>query len=176
MEWMLVTYKLPAEPSRHRVAVWRELRKSGAVAIQQGTWALPARRDFAECVSRVVDLVNAADGEVLAFKATPRDEAMAARLEETFNSDREEEWKEFLAECGKFDREIDKEIRTRKFTPAELDEEDQNLERLQRWFRDLRRRNVFMAPSQHAAERRLKECEERLEDFANRVYAHGGEL
>src|SRR6478609_8386461 len=99
MEWTLVTYKLPAEPSRHRVAVWRELRKVGAVALQQGTWALPARRDFAESLSRVVDLVDAADGEALVFEAAPRDDEMAARLERAFNADREDEWKEFLAEC-----------------------------------------------------------------------------
>ncbi len=49
------------------------------------------------------------------------------------------------------------------------------LERLRRWFRDLRRRNDFGAPSQEGAERRLKECGELLEDFAERVYAHGGE-
>ena len=109
MEWTVVTYKLPAEPSRHRVAVWRELRKVGAVALQQGTWALPARRDFAESLSRVVDLVEAAGGEAFVFEAGPRDEATAARLEEAFNADREEEWTEFLAECDKFDREIDKE-------------------------------------------------------------------
>ena len=110
MEWTLVTYKLPAEPSRHRVAVWRELRKVGAVPLQQGTWALPARRDFAESLSKVVGLVDAAGGEAFVFDAAPRDEATGARLEEAFNADREEEWTEFLAECDKFDREIDKEI------------------------------------------------------------------
>ena len=81
---------------------------------------------------------------------------------------------EFLAECGKFEAEIDKEIRIRKFTAAELDEEEQNLERLRRWFRDLRRRDVFVAPSQAEAERRVKECEARLEEFEARVYDHGG--
>ena len=116
MEWTIVTYKLPAEPSRHRVAVWRELRKVGAVALQQGTWGLPARRDFAEALARVVELVDAAGGEAFVFEAAPQDEATAARLEHAFNADREDEWKEFLAECGKFDREIDKEIRIEKFT------------------------------------------------------------
>src|SRR5215831_18632198 len=176
MDWTLITYKLPAEPSRHRVAVWRELRKVGAVALQQGAWALPARRDYAEAISRVLELVEASGGEALVFDASPRDDEMAARLERAFNADREDEWKEFLAECDKFDVEIVKEIRTQKFTAAELDEEDQNLERLRRWFRDLRRRDVFVAPSQEIAERRLKECEARLEDFATQVYSHGGEV
>lgn len=45
------------------------------------------------------------------------------------------------------------------------------MERLRRWFRDLRRRDVFVAPSQEGAEQRLKEYGELLEDFAERVYA-----
>jgi len=175
VDWLLVTYRLPAEPSRHRVAVWRELRRLGAVSLQQATWALPARRDLAEAIAKVVALVEAAGGEAFTFDAAARDEASGSRLEELFTAQREEEWAEFLAECGKFDAEIDKEIRIRKFTAAELDEEEQNLERLHRWFRDLRRRDVFVAPSQAEAEGRLKECEERLEEFAARVYDHGGQ-
>jgi len=36
MAWRLITDRLPAEPSRHRVAVWRELRRLGAVTLQPG--------------------------------------------------------------------------------------------------------------------------------------------
>ncbi len=174
MDWIVLTYRLPAEPSRHRVAVWRELRKVGAVSLQQATWALPARHDFVEAASRAVGLIEQGEGDALVFDAVPRGQGMEARLEELFTAEREEEWTEFLAECGKFDQEIAKEIRNEKFTAAELDEEDQNLERLRRWFRDLRRRDVFVAASQHSAEQRLKECAELLEDFAERVYEHGG--
>jgi vacuolar-type H+-ATPase subunit I/STV1 len=175
MDWIILTYRLPAEPSRHRVAVWRELRKAGALSLQQATWALPSRQDFADVVSKVTGLIEAASGEVLVFDASPRGADMEARLEAAFTAAREEEWSEFLAECGKFDSEIEKEIRNQKFTAAELDEEEQNLERLRRWFRDLRRRDVFVAGSQHGAEQRLKECGALLEDFADRVFAHGGD-
>ncbi len=175
MDWILLTYRLPSEPSRHRVAIWRELRKVGAVSLQQATWALPSRGDFVETVSKAVGLVERAEGDVFVFDAAPRGADTEARLEQLFTAEREEEWTEFLAECDKFDQEIEKEIRTQKFTAAELDEEEQNLDRLRRWFRDLRRRDVFVAPSQEGAEQRLKECGELLEDFAERVYAYGGE-
>jgi hypothetical protein len=33
-----------------------------------------------------------------------------------------------------------------KFTLAELEEEEQSLERLRRWYRDIRARDVFGAP------------------------------
>ena len=173
-EWIIVTYRLPPEPSRHRVAVWRELRRVGAVSLQQATWALPSREDFLEAVSRASALVERAGGEVVVLDAEPRGEEMRARLERLFTADREDEWGEFVADCDKFDREIEKEVRTGKFTAAELDEEEQNLERMQRWFREIRSRDVFVAPSQSEAEQRLKECVELLEDYAERVFEHGG--
>src|SRR5207253_11059758 len=57
MGWIVITYRLPAEPSRHRVAVWRELRKTGAVSLQQATWAVPARPHLVEGIDRAADLV-----------------------------------------------------------------------------------------------------------------------
>jgi hypothetical protein len=174
MKWTLLTYRLPPEPSRHRVAAWRELRKAGALSLQQATWAMPARRDFLEVVLKVTKLVEAAGGDALVFDAEPRGEDTASRLEQAFTAEREEEWTEFLAECGKFEVEIDKEIRIGKFTPAELDEEEQNLERLQRWYRELRSRDVLGAPSAAEAEQRLKSSGERLEAFAQQVFDLGG--
>src|SRR4051812_20716665 len=173
MEWVLLSYRLPAEPSRHRVAVWRELRRVGALSLQQATWAVPARPDFIEAVARAIALVERADGEAFVFDAAPRGDATATQLEAQFTAEREDEWAEFLAECDKFDAEIEKEIRIGNLTSAELDEEEHNLDRLRRWYRELRARDVFGAPSRDDAEGRMKECGERLEDFAERVYEHG---
>ena len=174
MDWVVITYRLPAEPSRHRVAVWRELRKTGAVSLQQAAWAVPARPHLVEGIDRAAELVARADGEATVFEARPRDEAQAARLEELHTDAREAEWTEFLSECEKFEREIAKEISQGKLILAELDEEEQSMERMRRWFREIRSRDVFHAPSAEIAEHRLKECGEVLEDFADRVYEAGG--
>jgi hypothetical protein len=107
---------------------------------------------------------------VLLFDVVPT-ESSSAVLEELFSAEREAEWGEFVAECGKFEAEIAREIAKEKFTLAELDEEEQNLDRLRRWQRELRARDLFGAPSAPVAERRLKECTEALEDFAERVFA-----
>ena len=106
MDWIVITYRLPAEPSRHRVAVWRELRRIGAVLLQQATWAVPARPHLIEGIERAVALVERAGGEAVVFESTPRGEARAARLEELFTEAREDEWSEFLSECAKFEAEI----------------------------------------------------------------------
>jgi len=62
------------------------------------------------------------------------------------------------------------EVAKGKLTLAELDEEEQSLDRLRRWYRTIRARDLFGAASAAVAERRLKECTEALEDFAERVY------
>nr|WP_068160230.1 Chromate resistance protein ChrB [Rhodococcus phenolicus] len=60
---------------------------------------------------------------------------------------------------------------TQLFTLAELDEEEQSLERLRRWYRDLQTRDVFGAANALQAQERLRECVGRFEDYAEQVMA-----
>jgi hypothetical protein len=39
--WLALSYHLPGEPSRLRIAVWRRLKELGAVYWQQGVAILP---------------------------------------------------------------------------------------------------------------------------------------
>jgi hypothetical protein len=167
---LVLLVRVPAQPSRHRVAVWRELRRVGAVSLGQGSWAVPDVAVFTEGIARAVELAERGDGEVVVLCAVGRHERDAARMRELFTADRAAEWSEFLADCAKFDAEIDKELRIQKLTLAELEEEEQSLERLRRWYRDIRTRDVFGAPDAGEAEQRLKHCTERLEHYAEQVF------
>ena len=164
----MITYRLPAEPSRHRVAVWRELRRLGAVALQQGAWAVPEGEPFETGFAQVVEAIKTAGGQPVVLAVA--EEASASQLETLFTAQREAEWGEFLSDCGKYETELAGEVEKGKLTLAELDEEEQSLDRLRRWYRTIRARDLFGAPSAATAERRLKECGEALENFAERVY------
>ena len=39
--WLLFLYKVPHQPSSHRVYVWRKLKRLGAVLLHDSVWALP---------------------------------------------------------------------------------------------------------------------------------------
>ncbi|MFC0624589.1 Chromate resistance protein ChrB [Kribbella deserti] len=173
--WVVLLVRLPAGPSRHRVAVWRELRRIGALSLGQGAWAVPDVPVFADGLARAVELAMRAEGEVVTLDAAGRTETDSRRLEDLFAEARREDWREFLADCGKFEAELAKEIRQAKFTLAELEEEEQSLERLRRWHRDLTARDVFGTPEAVEASRRLGECAAACEDYAERVIAalHG---
>lgn len=171
MRWLILVLKVPADPSRHRVAVWRELRKVGALSLGQGVWAVPDVPAFAGGARRAVELTERAEGQAVALHASGRGEQDAARLEAMFTAARSQDWAEFLADCAKFEAEIAKEIRIGKFTLAELEEEEQSMERLRRWHRDLLARDVFGAPAAGEAGERLKRCAAACEDYAERVFA-----
>src|SRR5260370_14474794 len=117
MSWRLITYRLPAEPSRHRVAVWWELRRLGAVTLQQGTWALPGGEGFDAGFAQVVEAIKAAGGQQMVL-AVADDQPSTAQLEELFTEHREAEWVEFLGDCGKYEAELAGEVVKGKLTLA----------------------------------------------------------
>ncbi len=171
MEWVIIVVRVPSQPSRHRVAVWRELRRAGAIPLAAGTWALPGTPLTVESVDKVCELIaRAPDGEVLLLAGRGRDDTSERRLRQQYTAAREAEWGEFLSDCAKFANEIGREIAKKKFTLAELEEEEQSLDRLRRWHRELSLRDTFGAPSAGQAVVALKESTGHLDDFAERVY------
>ena len=175
-KWVIVVVRFPAEPSRHRVAAWRELRKAGGVSLGAGVWALVGGPSARRVVERLRSLAEAIEGagEVLVLEAKPSDVFTAEVLVASFRAERDQEWAEFGRDCAKFLAEIDKEIRIEKFTAAELEEEEHSLERLRRWHGDLAARDVMGGPSASAAAARLDTCVAKLDDYTARVYRHLG--
>src|SRR5260370_14176208 len=78
--WLVLVVRVPAEPSRHRVAVWRELRRTGAVPLGQGCWAVPDVAAFAGGITRAAELAERGEGEGIVLNAAGRGETDAARL------------------------------------------------------------------------------------------------
>ncbi len=164
-----MTYRLNGEGSGQRVGIWRELRRRGAVSLQTATWAMPTGDRFDEGLDKATSLVGRSGGSILVADVDPASPAIA-ELEALYNAERDAEWAEFVSECVKALAELAREVAKEKFTLAELDEEEHNVDRLRRWYRELRAKDLFGAPGSATAEVKLKEAVEALEDFAERVY------
>ncbi len=167
----MILWQTPSEPSRYRVAVWRQLRRSGAVPLVSGAWVVPADAAFQPDVDRAAQLCREAGGTFAVIDASPRDDASAAMITDAYRLVRIDEWAEFEADCSKFEAEIAREIDKQKFTFAELEEEEQSLSRLKRWYRDLKKRDVLGLAEAKAAEERLRGCTTILDGYAEQVYA-----
>ncbi len=178
IEWVLIHLQIPSEPSRHRVAVWRQLRKAGAVPVSSGVWTLPADPAFQADLDRAGELCRNGGGTFAIIDASPRHETSALMIRDAFTAVRVDEWAEFTADCGKFETEIAHEIQKQKFTFAELEEEEQSLARLRRWYRDLKKRDALELPEAKAADKTLRVCAAVLDGYAELVYeaVHGASL
>jgi hypothetical protein len=63
LDWVLLAYRLPREPSGPRVTVWRKLRRLGVVQVLDGLVALPADSRTREQLEWLADEVVEAGGE-----------------------------------------------------------------------------------------------------------------
>jgi hypothetical protein len=91
LEWVLLAYRLPREPSGPRVTIWRKLRRLGAAQILDGLVALPADARTREQLEWLADEVVEADGEAWVWLgrlgSASQERALAARMVELVAAD-----------------------------------------------------------------------------------------
>ncbi|HWD25339.1 MAG TPA: Chromate resistance protein ChrB [Acidimicrobiales bacterium] len=166
-------YRIPSEPTRLRAGVWRKIKGLGAIYVQNSAAALPAspiaERAFRALRAEITEL----GGMAYVFSSAVL--AGQAQLVNTFNEARNDEYEEIVDRCADFLQQVRKEHEANHFTYAELEENDEDLNKLKRWLEKVRARDVLGASGFDAASAALDHCEQSLEEYAARVYAEEGE-
>jgi uncharacterized protein YdbL (DUF1318 family) len=170
VDWLLLTYRLPSGRSSARVAVWREVRRVGALQLQQSIVALPDTEAFRAALGRIRAVVGEVGGTALALTAEPLDGADGEQLVAAWNEARAAEYSELASECEKLVAEIDKEFAKQKFTLAELDEEEAELDKLMRWHERIRARDVHGSSHAGEAEAALESAGEAVARYTAAVF------
>jgi hypothetical protein len=70
-EWVLLSYRLPREPSTPRITLWRKLKKLGVAQLADGVAALPADARTREQLEWLADEVIEAGGQAGVWMARP---------------------------------------------------------------------------------------------------------
>ncbi len=170
LTWLLLTYKVPSEPSRYRVSFWRRLKGMGAVYLQNGVCLLPKTDEHVRHIKILENELAQIQGEAVILETIALDKSQEDKVVGRFKADRDEEYREFLGKCSDFDAEIAKETADGHFTYAELEENDADLKKLQTWLEKIRKLDFYGADLAEEAERRLAECEALLDGYARQVY------
>jgi hypothetical protein len=91
VEWVLLAYRLPREPSAPRVTVWRKLRRLGVAQVVDGLVALPADARTREQLEWLADEVVEAGGEAWVWLgrlgSAGQERALAGRMVEAVAAD-----------------------------------------------------------------------------------------
>jgi hypothetical protein len=70
-QWVLLSYRLPREPSTPRIAVWRKLKRLGVAQLGDGLVTLPADARTREQLEWIAEEVTQAGGEAAIWLAHP---------------------------------------------------------------------------------------------------------
>src|SRR5712692_1461319 len=175
LSWRVLIYRVPTEPASKRVAVWRDLKRLGALYLQQCACIFPDIPGVTDEVNEVAAKIPALGGETFLLdvpKLQPEDEA---RIIEAFRVQRANEYDEIIEECEtKFVKEIEFEHFRQNYTFEEAEEIEQDLEKIRRWFERVRDRDWFKAERRDEVETWLGKCQGLLARFEEEVYRRNG--
>ncbi|MGE5630623.1 MAG: Chromate resistance protein ChrB [Caulobacteraceae bacterium] len=171
-KWLVINYNLPSEPSRLRVAAWRNLKKLGAINIQQSMWALPYNDDNYSALQGISQDIESSNGEVLLMQCEFLSQKHEQKVISYFNNMRDEEYKEFVDECEDYLKELEKEIAIEKFTFAELEEEEEELEKLIAWHAKIGLRDIFHSSESGSAKEKLDQIRLAFENYSDMVFKY----
>jgi hypothetical protein len=169
--WLLLVYRLPTDSSRARVAVWRDLKRLGALYLQQAVCVLPDAPGVRDRVQRMRARLRELGGDSTFL--TLRDVEPETRDEfvSGFRSQSEKEYAEIVEECEtKFFKEIEFERFRENYTFEESEEIRQDLDKLKTWMAKVQSRDWMAADGRQEAAAMIDRCEELLEDFETEVY------
>src|SRR5262249_33916232 len=96
-QWVLLSYRLPREPSGPRTAVWRKLRKLGVAQISDGLVALPAGPRPREQLEWLSEEVIDSGGTAIIWLATPSNRAQEHQVAQTMAEARAAEYRALIA-------------------------------------------------------------------------------
>lgn len=98
--WVLLSYRIPREPSTPRITIWRKLKRLGVAQISDGLVALPADARTREHLDWIADEVIDAGGTASIWLAQPGSLATERDLATAMAAARAGEYAKVAAEAA----------------------------------------------------------------------------
>lgn len=169
--WIVLIYRVPSEPSKARVAIWRDLKRLGALYLQQAACILPKLGDVPDSVEKIRAKIAEFGGSVTWFEVASLPNGQDRDIVTRFHELASKEYAEIVEECEtKFAKEIEFERFRENYTFEEVEEIRQDLEKIRRWLSKVEGRDWFGAPGRDDVLTKIAWCEELLEAFEEEVF------
>ncbi len=141
MSWIVLSYSLPSTPrSSPRVALWRRLRRLGAVSPTGSIYILPARDECLEAFQWLAQEIRQAQGEALVMRVEQFEGLTDSQLIELFQEARREDYRELEAQIITLEQGIGA-VKGEDGTSYQS-----TLDKLQRQYADIARIDYFECP------------------------------
>src|SRR6266487_510180 len=149
--WLLLLFSLPTNRNTERVAVWRRLKKMGAVQIKTSTYLLPDEPAQHEQFQWLAQQIRDYGGDSTLVRAQEIEGLTREKVVSLFNAARDKEYVDLRKALQNF------VSRRRRKSDTEL--AGAELERLTKQFRDLRQVDFFDSARGHEVAMLLRRAE-----------------
>jgi uncharacterized iron-regulated protein len=134
----MLAYKLPPQPTRLRIQIWRKLQALGAIYIQDGVAVVPARDDLDENMSYIASSVEELGGSATLLRSEGLAEKDNKQIIEKFQKAADSRLEEILGRLESL-RQAVREVAE----PSDLESAEDGLKRERHAYLKARRLNFF---------------------------------
>ena len=104
--WVLLVYKIPREPTSSRAAVWRKLKRLGALLLHDAVWVLPATPWTREQFQWLTVEIGELGGEAYLWESHLLLNGQAEALAQQFQARVDAAYQEILGELEREDADL----------------------------------------------------------------------
>src|SRR5438034_612433 len=108
MRWLTLLVSLPPTPTRHRVGVWRKLKRMGAVKLKGAAWILPETPETIELFQWLVQEIQTSRGEATLMRVDRIDTMTDEQLTALFHRERAAEYQSLMRACREVRAQLDR--------------------------------------------------------------------
>ncbi len=148
--WILLSSRLPREPTRLRLAAWRRLKRLGAVLLHDAVWVLPADAKTREAFEWLADEIEEQGGSAFVWEAQGLSADQDYGIVQRFRAEADERYAAIASSAGAIRRTA--LGRSRRLRSSQVAQAVRQLRGLDRAFRLERRRDYFRASGRALAE------------------------
>ena len=141
--WVLLSYRMPREPSTPRITVWRKLERLGVARLGDGLVGLPSDARTREQVDWLAEEIAEAGGTATVWLAAPASAAQEKSIVDGLRDARAAEYDDVIAQA-------------RAASAVGGDEAARALRRLREELRRIARRDFFPPPQRDKAVRAVE--------------------
>ena len=160
MRWTILVYRIPANPSRLRLQIWRKLQRTGALYLQNAACILPARPDLDENMQYIAAAIEELGGTAHLFTTTMPLPGADERIIAEFRGLADGHLEEIAARLDRIQAQLDSAA-----SPSALERAEEELKRERIAYLRARRLAYFGSAKESEVDSRLEELKRTLDEL-----------
>jgi hypothetical protein len=164
MKWIVFIYKVPSKPTKYRASLWRDIKKIGALYLQDGVCIAPDTDDVHLFIGSLAEKVQQWGGQEFSFLSTTFSSDKEMEMIKQFNDTRNDEYKELVPWVDKIKEYFDEE-EAWEFSDLQARKVREEFQKLLRLFQAIEARDYFEAEMGRELRLMIDKCRKRLVHF-----------